>query len=66
MTGIVETVDLIPDGRDVAVTEANKIDYIQKLAEHKLVGSVREQITAFLTGFHELIPSDPLGTLLYY
>jgi E3 ubiquitin-protein ligase HUWE1 len=56
--GVVETVDLIPNGRNIAVTEENKQEYVRLMVEHKLVDSVKDQLDEFLKGFHEIIPAE--------
>ena len=48
--GVQQIVDLIPDGRHVAVTEDNKQEYVQLVVEYRLTGSVQEQLEKFLTG----------------
>ncbi|KAJ5273410.1 hypothetical protein N7478_008535 [Penicillium angulare] len=53
-----EVIDLIPDGRNIPVTQDNKEEYIQRVVEYRLVESVREQLDNFLKGFHEIIPPD--------
>lgn len=45
-----ETIDLIPDGRNIPVTQENKEEYIQRVVEYRLVESVREQLDNFLKG----------------
>ncbi|KAG5177046.1 hypothetical protein JKP88DRAFT_202624 [Tribonema minus] len=52
------TVDLIPRGRDVAVDDANKLAYVQRIAHHRMTDAIRPQIEAFLEGFHELVPPE--------
>lgn len=56
--GVVETVDLIPNGRNIPVTEDNKQEYVRLMVEFKLIGSVRDQLDNFLKGFHEIIPAE--------
>ena len=56
--GVVETVDLVPNGRNIAVTEDNKQDYVRLVVEHRLIKSVEEQLENFLTGFHDIIPAE--------
>ncbi|OBT91108.1 hypothetical protein VE02_00100 [Pseudogymnoascus sp. 03VT05] len=56
--GVVETVDLIENGRNVPVTEENKHEYVRLMVEFKLTGSVQEQLDNFLKGFHEIIPAE--------
>jgi E3 ubiquitin-protein ligase HUWE1 len=48
--GVVETVDLIPNGRNIPVTEENKHEYVRLMVEFKLTGSVKEQLDNFLKG----------------
>nr|XP_036576395.1 E3 ubiquitin-protein ligase huwe1 [Colletotrichum truncatum]KAF6783133.1 E3 ubiquitin-protein ligase huwe1 [Colletotrichum truncatum] len=56
--GVTRTIDLCPNGRDIAVTEENKHDYVRLVVEHKLLSSVRDQMEHFLKGFHDIIPAD--------
>lgn len=56
--GVTETVDLIPDGRNVPVTEDNKQEYVRLVVEHRLIKSVEEQLEWFLKGFHDIIPAE--------
>lgn len=56
--GVIETKDLIPNGRNIAVTEENKHEYVRLMVEFKLIGSVQEQLDHFLKGFHEIIPAE--------
>ncbi|KAI8810926.1 hypothetical protein BJ742DRAFT_675473 [Cladochytrium replicatum] len=51
-------IDLKPDGQNIAVTEQNKHEYVKLITEYKLTTAIREQIDAFLSGFHEIIPKD--------
>lgn len=56
--GVVNTVDLIENGRNIPVTEDNKHDYVRLMVEHKLTGAVKDQLHEFLRGFHEIIPAE--------
>ena len=56
--GETQVIDLIPDGRNIPVTQENKEEYVQRVVEYRLVESVREQLDNFLKGFHEIIPPD--------
>lgn len=49
-------VDLKPNGRNIAVTEENKVEYVKLVTEVKLTKAIEQQIAAFKQGFHELIP----------
>lgn len=50
--------ELIPNGRNIRVTEENKHQYVDLVAEHRLTTAIRPQINAFLEGFNELISRD--------
>ncbi|KAJ5859766.1 hypothetical protein N7534_005043 [Penicillium rubens] len=52
------TIDLIPGGRDIPVTNENKPQYIELVTEWKIMKRVEEQFDAFMSGFNELIPPD--------
>ncbi|WEJ95619.1 E3 ubiquitin-protein ligase tom1 [Yamadazyma tenuis] len=51
-------IDLIPNGRNIPVTEDNKQEYVKFVVEYRLQRSVSEQMDNFLIGFHEMIPKD--------
>ena len=44
--------DLIPDGRNIAVTDENKSDYVDKVCYAKMASEIKLQIEAFLEGFY--------------
>ncbi|KAL2584822.1 hypothetical protein GLYMA_14G183000v4 [Glycine max] len=50
--------ELIPGGRNIKVTEENKHQYVDLVAEHRLTTAIRPQINYFLEGFIELIPRE--------
>ena len=70
--GETRTIDLKPNGRNIPVTDENKLEYVHLVCHQKLTGSVREQVEernkfwfdfhvliklrAFLEGFYEIIP----------
>ena len=56
--GQTKLIELKPDGKNIQVTESNKEEYVQLVAEQKVFGSIEKQIEAFCNGFHELIPLD--------
>ena len=60
-----ETVDLVPGGRDVVVTNDNKERYVERKAFYHLYRSVHEQIDAFLDGFYEIIPRELVSIFTY-
>ena len=45
-----EVVDLITNGRNIPVTEENKHEYVQRVVEYRLTGSVQTQLEQFLKG----------------
>ncbi|KAJ6439602.1 TOM1 protein [Purpureocillium lavendulum] len=56
--GVTNVVDLVPNGREISVTEENKQEYVRLVVDHKLLSSVKEQMENFLKGFHEIIPAN--------
>ncbi len=56
--GEVKIKDLIPNGRNIPVTEENKQEYVRLVTEYRLQSSVMEQMDHFLSGFHDIIPKD--------
>jgi E3 ubiquitin-protein ligase HUWE1 len=55
--GATKIVDLIPNGRNVPVTDETKQEYVQLVVDHKMIGSVKEQLQHFLDG------KTPLSTI---
>jgi E3 ubiquitin-protein ligase HUWE1 len=53
--GTMKTIDLKPNGRDIPVTEENKQEYVKLITEQKLTVAIKDQIHAFLDGFHDII-----------
>lgn len=56
--GDTQVIDLIPNGRNIPVTEDNKAEYVKLITEQRLTLSIRKQIDAFLEGFHDVVPSS--------
>ncbi|KAK2951589.1 putative E3 ubiquitin-protein ligase pub3 [Blattamonas nauphoetae] len=56
--GEVRTVELVPGGESIDVTKENQQDWVAKMTEYYLVGSVAEQLECIRYGFNELIPSS--------
>ncbi|EKG21644.1 HECT domain-containing protein [Macrophomina phaseolina MS6] len=56
--GVTQTIDLIPNGRNIPVTDDNKQEYVRLMVEYKLTGSVQDQLTEFLKGFHDIVPAE--------
>ncbi|KAJ2995906.1 hypothetical protein HDV02_000306 [Globomyces sp. JEL0801] len=51
-------IDLKQNGRNIPVTEENKVEYVKLVTEQRLVVAIKDQIQGFLSGFHEIIPKD--------
>ncbi|GAA99306.1 uncharacterized protein L969DRAFT_73165 [Mixia osmundae IAM 14324] len=49
------TIDLIPDGSNVAVTASNRIRYITLVSHYRLNYQIREQSEAFTAGLFDII-----------
>ncbi|KAG5994163.1 NEDD4 E3 ubiquitin-protein ligase [Claviceps spartinae] len=56
--GVLTTEDLIPDGRNIDVTNENKKEYVDLMVKWRIEKRIAEQFQAFKEGFHELIPQD--------
>ncbi|ORZ21534.1 hypothetical protein BCR42DRAFT_407718 [Absidia repens] len=56
--GEIRTLDLVPFGRDIEVTEENKKEYVALVTEWRISKRVEEQFEAFKEGFNQLIPQE--------
>ncbi|KAI9188211.1 hypothetical protein H9P43_002602 [Blastocladiella emersonii ATCC 22665] len=56
--GEVVTIDLIPGGSEIPVTEENKKEYVDKITEWRITKRVEEQSMAFRQGLFEFVPED--------
>ncbi|KAK2593314.1 NEDD4 E3 ubiquitin-protein ligase [Conoideocrella luteorostrata] len=56
--GVMTTEDLIPNGRNIDVTNENKKEYVDLMVKWRIEKRIAEQFQAFKEGFHELIPND--------
>jgi len=59
--GVSKTIELRPKGLDIAVTDQNKMEYLQLITEYVTSLSIQRQIDAFLSGFRELIPAHMIS-----
>mmetsp|Transcript_9714 Transcript_9714/g.19497 ORF Transcript_9714/g.19497 Transcript_9714/m.19497 type:complete len:1063 (+) Transcript_9714:3-3191(+) len=53
-----QVVDLIPNGRNIPVTEENKAKYVSLVCKNRMTTAISSQIKAFLDGFHELVSKE--------
>lgn len=58
--GVIVEEDLIPNGRNIPVTNENKSDYVDLLVKWRIVNRVQEQMKAFLAGLFDIIPRSLL------
>lgn len=56
----VKTIDLVPDGRNIVVTDENKAEFIRLKLQYLLVDSVNPQLYAFLNAIYDIIPAELL------
>ncbi|KAF8442842.1 hypothetical protein L210DRAFT_3611380 [Boletus edulis BED1] len=56
--GEIIDVELKPNGAHITVTEENKKEYVEAVVEYRTKTRIREQSTALLNGFREIIPSE--------
>lgn len=56
--GKVEEHELVPDGKNIEVTDENKEDFIDKMVNWKFSAGIEKQTKAFLDGFNEVVPLE--------
>ncbi|KAI0813293.1 HECT-domain-containing protein [Xylaria sp. FL0933] len=56
--GVMTVEDLIPNGRNIEVTNENKKEYVDLMVKWRIEKRIAEQFQAFKDGFQELIPHD--------
>ncbi|KKF95453.1 putative E3 ubiquitin-protein ligase hulA [Ceratocystis platani] len=56
--GTIVVEDLVPDGRNIDVTNENKKEYVDLMVKWRIQKRIEEQFKAFKEGFSELIPQD--------
>lgn len=52
------TVELVPGGSRIRVTDANKLDFIRKKCYYISYRAVKDQLTSIVDGFHKVIPTQ--------
>jgi ubiquitin-protein ligase E3 C len=50
--------ELVPNGKDIAVTNENRVHYIHRVANYRLNFQIKRQSVAFLGGLREIIPTE--------
>jgi E3 ubiquitin-protein ligase HUWE1 len=56
--GVNKVIELLPNGSTITVTNENKHEYVRLVCQEKMIGSIRQQINAFLEGFYSIIPKN--------
>ncbi|EIW71937.1 hypothetical protein TREMEDRAFT_70589 [Tremella mesenterica DSM 1558] len=51
-----QVVELKDGGASIPVTEENKDEYVRLVVSYRLHNSIKEQLTAFLDGFYDVVP----------
>ncbi|KHN84762.1 Ubiquitin-protein ligase E3B [Toxocara canis] len=59
--GRLHTVDLVPGGRTIQVTNENKIAYVHKMAQYRVFDQTKEQCRAFVSGFLSILNANWLS-----
>jgi len=62
--GVTEVRDLIPNGRNIAVTEENKMEYIRLVCQMKMTGAIRKQYVVLVMSFEPLVKTSVVGMSL--
>ena len=60
--GVKQTVELVPDGENIDVTQENLPEYIEACLKYRLLGRYEAQLNELLLGFFDVIP-EPLLTI---
>ena len=59
--GVNKVVDLIPNGRDVTVTELNKHIYVEAATNFRAAGAIRAQLGSLLQGLYDVVPKSAIA-----
>ncbi|XP_045619348.1 apoptosis-resistant E3 ubiquitin protein ligase 1 isoform X1 [Procambarus clarkii] len=59
-SGQIKVIELEPGGAGRLVTNSNKLQYLDALAQYRLSVRVRHEVDAFLAGLNEIIPDNLL------
>lgn len=57
--GVTETVELVPGGGDITVTNENLPEYLEAQCKYRTMGRIKDQLLEFLKGFYDVVP-EPL------
>ncbi|KAF0978141.1 hypothetical protein FDP41_002656 [Naegleria fowleri] len=51
-------IELKPNGKNIPVTNENKLEYVRLVTELKMTKSIEQQLNSFLKAFYEIIPRN--------
>ncbi|KAG2385835.1 hypothetical protein C9374_002984 [Naegleria lovaniensis] len=51
-------IELKPNGKNISVTNENKLEYVRLVTELKMTKSIEQQLNSFLKAFYEIIPRN--------
>ena len=54
------TIELVAGGNDIPVTEDNKVDFVERMIQWRLVDRAAVQTDALVAGFHSVLPLEYL------
>lgn len=63
--GEVVRVELVPGGKDIPVTQHNRVEFVRLYSAWLLGGSIRDQFAAFASGFHRVCGGPALSLFRY-
>ncbi|KAG5191938.1 E3 ubiquitin-protein ligase NEDD4 [Tribonema minus] len=63
--GLKEVTELAPDGAHVAVTDANKHEYLKLMLRHRVVGRIEPQLWQLICGLFEVVPPQLIAVFDY-
>jgi E3 ubiquitin-protein ligase HUWE1 len=53
-----QVIDLVENGRNIAVTEERKAEYVSLVCQHRMTTAISSQIKSYLDGFYELVSPE--------
>jgi ubiquitin-protein ligase E3 C len=63
--GVAKSVDLMPNGNNVAVTRENRLPYIHLVSHYRLTKQIKLQSEAFFEGLSEMIEPNWLRYVIH-
>jgi hypothetical protein len=64
--GVTKSVDLMPNGSNVAVTRENRLPYIHLVSHYRLTKQIKLQSEAFFEGLSEMIEPNWLRYVILF